>query len=75
MIGCPFNEAESTLAQVVKIVGRGFPGRETEVCSALRARKATGEKDTWWAVLERLGGIVTKIETAEEECLVFLQLK
>ena len=61
--------------QVIKIIGRGFPGRETEVCSALCAGKATGEEDKWRAVLERLGGIVSKIETAEEECMVFSQLK
>ena len=61
--------------QVVKIVGRGFPGRETEVCSVLHAGKAASKEDTWQAMLEQLSGIVAKIETAEKECTVFSQLK
>lgn len=59
---------------VIKIIARGFPRRTAQVGSALKAGKASGEEDTWRAVLERLGGIVGKIETAEEECKLLSQI-
>ena len=61
--------AEQTIANLAKAFVH--VGKERAVTAALNVGRTEGESDTWKAVLQRMGGLVVKVDAGAEASKLF----